>query len=146
MWNLFDRELTNTWNQFAELFDQLSRQGASDRLGAVVRGHHTPVDAWVSKEDAIVAVEIPGVKPADINVSVEGDTLKVWGERKTLEPAEGEHYHRRERYQGKFERTIEVPFRIDPKGVEAGYENGVLKVRLPRAPEFRPRKIAVKAG
>ena len=146
MWNLFDRDLTSTWNQCAELFDQLCRQGPVGQLGAVARGHYAPVDAWVGTEDAIVTVELPGVKPADINVSVEGDSLKVWGERKTHEAAEGEHYHRRERYRGNFERTVEVPFRIDPKGVEAGYEDGVLKVRLPRAPEFRPRKIEVKAG
>lgn len=142
-WSLFDRDVSPAWNSFADLLNELWNEGPAGRLPALARVQQAPVDAWVGSEDAIVTVEVPGVKPEDINVSVEGDSLKVWGERKTHEPAEGEHYHRRERVHGKFERTIEVPFRIDPKAVEAGYENGVLRVRLPRAPEYRPRKIEV---
>jgi HSP20 family protein len=145
-WSLFDRDLTEAMTGFAQLFDELWGQSVGGHLPALARLPHTPVDAWVSSDDAVVNVELPGVTPANINVSVEGDTLKVWGERQTHEPAEGEYYHRRERPSGKFERSIEVPFRIDPQGVEAAYENGVLKIRLPRAPESRPRKIEVKAG
>ena len=145
-WSLFDRDVASTWNGLADLVNDLWSLGPNGSL-ATRAGHLlTPVDTWVSGDDAIVAVELPGVEPADIHVSVEGDTLKVWGERKALEPREGEHYHRRERPYGKFERSIEVPFRIDPKSVEAGCENGVLKIRLPRAPEYRPRSIEVKAG
>ena len=144
-WSLFDRDLTDAMSSVAELFDELWGQGVGG-LSARTRWPHTSVDAWVSGDDAVVTVELPGVHSSDIHVSVEGDTLKVSGERKGREPAEGEHYHRRERYCGNFERSIEVPFRIDPAGVEATYENGVLNIRLPRAPESRPRKIEVKAG
>ena len=143
-WSLFNPNSSHSHHSFADFLDALWNQLPTGPHAACAQPAKAPIDAWVSGEDAIVTVELPGVTPADINVSVEGDTLKVWGERKIREPAEGEHYHRRERSRGSFERAIEVPFRIDPKAVEAGYENGVLKVRLPRAAEYRPRRIEIK--
>ena len=143
-WSLFNPHASHSNPTFSDLLDALWNQVPSGHFAGSTPAPQAPVDACVSSEDAVVTVELPGVDPSEINVSVEGDTLKVWGERKTPEPAEGEHYHRRERTHGSFERAVEVPFRIDPKGVEAGYENGVLRVRLPRAPEYKPRRIEIK--
>jgi HSP20 family protein len=104
------------------------------------------LNAWVGPEDVVVTTELPGVEPGDIHISVEGDTLKLSGERKALELREGEKFHRQERTSGQFSRALELPFRVDANKVEARYDRGVLRISLPRAPEDRPRRIEVKSA
>lgn len=145
-WSLLDRELTTSFGELAELMDSLWGSRARGLFGGRPATASAGGDVWVSDEDALVTFELPGVKREDVHVSVEGDTVTVKGERRLAEPGDGETYHRRERGYGKFERSVEVPFRVDSDKVEAKYENGVLHVRLPRAPEYRPRQIEVKVG
>jgi HSP20 family protein len=92
-----------------------------------------------------VKAELPGVKPEEIEISVEGDTLTLRGERKLPETAPGVSYHRREREAGRFRRIVSLNTKINPDAVEAHFKNGVLEVFLPKAEELKPRQIAVKA-
>lgn len=88
--------------------------------------------------------ELPGIEPGDIDISVEGETLTLRGERKLPETGEGVNYHRREREAGRFRRIVSLPARIDPDGVEAVFKNGVLRIVLPKAAEARPKQVKVK--
>ncbi len=104
-----------------------------------------PVNLWAGDDGVAVTAEIPGVDPEGIDVSVEGDVLRISGERKAPE-AEGASWHRRERAFGAFARTVQLPFRVDPDAVEARFRNGLLEVLLRRPAEDRPRKIDIKAS
>jgi HSP20 family protein len=95
-------------------------------------------------ENLYVRSELPGVEPGDIEISVEGETLTLRGERKLPEAGEGVSYHRREREAGRFRRIITLPARISPDKVEAIFKNGVLKIVLPKAVEARVKEIKVK--
>lgn len=102
------------------------------------------INAWTTEDEEIVTVELPGVSPDEIDLSIVNDVLTISGERKAATP-EGElRYHRRERFAGKFSRSMQLAFVVDANKVTAGYENGVLKITLPRAEADKPRKIAVK--
>jgi len=94
----------------------------------------------------VLTAELPGVSPDDIQVSLEGSTVTLRGERKINYDNEGTSAHRRERQSGSFRRAFELPLAVDPDKVEAVHKNGVLMLRLPKAPESQPRKIAVQAG
>lgn len=94
-------------------------------------------------ENLYVSSELPAMEPDDVEISVEGDTLTLRGERKLPEAGEGVNYHRREREGGRFRRIITLPARIDPNGVRAAFKNGVLNIVLPKAAEARPRQIKV---
>jgi HSP20 family protein len=82
----------------------------------------------------------------DLEITVLGETLTLSGSRNAVEVEEDVTYHRRERGQGAFTRTVELPFRVDGDHVEAKFRNGVLHVTLPRIEEEKPRKIAVKTA
>lgn len=93
----------------------------------------------------LVYAELPGVKPEDIEVSVEGSNLSLRGERRR-EDLGNVGYHRRERPAGKFQKSLTLPVEIKPEAVEAQCEHGVLKLTLPKAEHARPRKIEVRTG
>ncbi len=117
----------------------------SDRRSSPYRaGVFPPLNVSEDDDKLCVSSELPGMEPDDLEISVEGDTLTLRGERKLPEAGEGVNYHRREREGGRFRRIINLPFRIDPNGVEAAFKNGVLNIVLPKAAEARPKQIKVK--
>ena len=87
---------------------------------------------------------MPGINPADLDLSVVGQSVVLRG-RRNLEAPEGVTWHRQERPAGEFLRTLELPFKVDPTHVEARFNQGLLTVTLPRAEEEKTRKIAVRA-
>ena len=101
------------------------------------------LNVWTGAENAIVAVELPGVNQKELEVTVLGRTLTVKGERKMPKSEEGESFIRRERHGGSFVRTLELPFEVRADDVTAEYVNGVLKIKLPRAEAQKARKIAI---
>jgi HSP20 family protein len=98
-----------------------------------------------SGDTLFVEAEVPGVRPEDLSISVEGTTLVLRGERKADSP-EGVSYHRRERVNGRFSKSISLPYEVQADGVLAEYKNGVLRLTLPKAEHAKPRSIAVKTG
>jgi HSP20 family protein len=102
------------------------------------------VNAYANEDGIALTAELPGVRAEDLDISVFRDTLTLRGKR---EPeAEVQNYHRRERLQGEFVRTISLPFQVDPERVEANMQDGLLRLSLHRPEEDKPRRIQVKAG
>ena len=90
-----------------------------------------------------ITAEIPGVNAAEIDLTVQGDTLTIRGERKTDTVGENASYHRRERSFGAFQRSITLPEKVDADRIGANYKNGILFINLPLDEATGPRKIAV---
>lgn len=120
---------------FEETYPTRSRRAAG----------YPAMNVWTNDEGLIITAEVPGVKPQDIDVSVVGDTLTLSGARKPDEIKEDSRYHRQERGYGDFTRSIQLPFPVNVKKVEATFQNGVLNITMPRAEEDKPKKITVKA-
>ncbi len=106
---------------------------------------YPPVNLYETGEAYVLTAELPGIAPEDLEISLEGSTVTLRGERKPT-PEEGASVHRRERPSGAFRRAFDLPVPIDGDNVEAVHRNGVLTLRLPKAPEHRPRQISVKAA
>ena len=102
------------------------------------------MNAYAKEDGVVITAELPGVESGDLDISVFRDTLTLRG-RREAEAADPNSYHRRERGQGQFARTVTLPFRVDPDRVEAELQHGVLRLRLHRPEEDKPRKIAVRA-
>jgi HSP20 family protein len=99
------------------------------------------------REDAdnlFVEALMPGIDARTLEITVLGNTLTISGERKN-EVGKNATWHRRERGIGKFLRTIDMPAEVDVEQVKADYQEGVLKVTLPKAPSARPKQIKIKA-
>lgn len=100
---------------------------------------------WSNAEGAILNAELPGVKVEDIELTVSGNVVAIKGNRKNS-IAGSDKYVRRERQEGEFIRTFELPFQVDPEKVVAKSAKGILRLELPRAEADKPRKIAVRSA
>jgi HSP20 family protein len=85
------------------------------------------------------------VELKDLDITITGSTLTLKGERKMETGIADEKYYRRERGAGPFGRSLELPHKVDHDRVEASLRDGILKIRLPKAPEIQPRRIEVKS-
>ena len=104
------------------------------------------VNITQDKDNLFVRAELPGVKAADLDLSVKDNSICISGKRDLPVESEGVSYHRRERSGGTFSRSIELPSAFDRDKVDAKFENGVLSIVLPLAEETKPKQITVKAG
>ncbi|HSB73092.1 MAG TPA: Hsp20/alpha crystallin family protein [Candidatus Methylomirabilis sp.] len=133
---------------FRRLFDEpvaVFPQGCMDTAPAGTEWRPL-VDVVETKEQTLLKVEIPGVKPEDFTISIEKDTLTVKGERRQEVEATGEAYTRMERAYGTFQRSMILPPTVDADNVKATYRNGVLEIQLPKKEEAKPKAIQVEVG
>jgi HSP20 family protein len=102
-----------------------------------------PVDIFEDSEAIRIMAELPGVRPDDVKISLEGNVLTIHGQKQQIAEERTERVHRYERTYGVFERTFSLPASVDANKIKAQYDVGVLTVTLPKAERARPRQIQV---
>ena len=148
--NTFKRNLSSENplpRAFASLSRDLHRQLANDRNRSFrgTRGVFPAVNLHESDTGYVLTAELPGVAPENIDVSIEGATVTLSGERKVEHVAgDGVAVHRRERQSGTFRRAFELPAEIDLDAAKATHRNGVLTLDLPKTAAVQPRQIPVE--
>jgi HSP20 family protein len=112
----------------------------------VFTGRTFPVDVYETKDQQgyVVEAAIPGAKPDEISITAIGDALTIRYATKGEEKVEKPNYVRRERYEGEMSRTITLPTKIEPEKVKATYEQGVLRLEMPKVESAKPKQIHVK--
>lgn len=103
-----------------------------------------PIDLKETKEKYVLTAEVPGVKKEDIKINVSNGVLTITGETKAEKTEETEQMHYRERSYGKFSRSIRLPEKIDPKKIDAKYENGVVSIDIPKLEPEKEETINVE--
>jgi HSP20 family protein len=103
-----------------------------------------PTDIFEDGEGIKISIELPGLRPEDVKLTIENDTLTIRGEKKQVAEEKTTKVHRYERAYGSFERSFTLPSTVDTERVVARFESGVLTVTLPKAERAKPREIAVK--
>jgi HSP20 family protein len=130
---------------FNELEEMMSRTFGEVGFAEPAREFLAPSLDLSETEDAIeLRMDLPGIRPEEIQIELSGNRLSISGERKEEEEEKGRTYHRIERREGKFSRSIDLPCPVDEDQIDARYESGVLKVRIPKSEATKPRKIEVK--
>lgn len=104
------------------------------------------VDISERKDAYLVAVELPGVKADDLEITFEDGLLTIQGERHYAHDAAAEKVHRTERSYGAFRRSITLPSHVEADKIEASTQDGVLQVLVPKAQEVQAKRIQVRAG
>jgi HSP20 family protein len=104
------------------------------------------LDVYEQKDDLIVKAEIPGLTKDEIDITLEGNTLMIKGEKKKEEEVKEEDYYRCERTYGAFSRSIDLPVAVQTDKVNASFKNGVLEIRLPKTEEAKKNVVKVKVA
>ena len=104
------------------------------------------VDVYEDEQNLTLSLEVPGLDEKDIDIRVENNTLTVHGERKFEKDEKEENYRRVERQYGSFTRNFTLPPTVDAENVQADYDKGVLKIRLAKKAEAKPKQIKVNVG
>jgi HSP20 family protein len=136
------QDRTNRMNRlFRELY---SPEGPEESL--TTTSFAPPVDVYEDEHTVTLKLEVPGIDEKDIDVRIEGNTLTVHGERKIENEEKEENFLRIERQYGSFTRSFTLPVSVDPGQVSAHYDKGVLKVKLAKKAEAKPKQIKVTVG
>jgi HSP20 family protein len=140
-WLAFDR-WSNLRDELNSFFEMPFWSGLG-RTGQLFTGWSPALDLYESGDHLVAVAELPGMSKEAIDISLHDGTLTISGERKREKSNNGETAQRTERYVGTFRRSISLPSRVDPTRVSATYEDGILKVTLPKAEEAKPKQIQV---
>jgi HSP20 family protein len=100
-----------------------------------------PVDVWETSEDLVIELDVPGCRPEDLSAEVVDNQLVVTGERTPTDTAA--RRYRSERWQGRFVRSFLVPPGVDNASINAEYVAGVLRLRVPKPEQSKPRRISI---
>jgi HSP20 family protein len=103
------------------------------------------MDVSETKDSLIAKVEVPGMDPKDIQISLQENLLTIKGEKRQEQKEKQEHYHRAERTYGMFARSVRLPVTVDGSNVAASFKNGLLTITLPKTPTSKGTIIPIKA-
>ena len=138
------RELNTVQERLNRLFNASFNEGRDESL--VTSNFAPAVDVYEDEHNVTLKIEVPGIDEKDIDVRIENNMLTVHGERKIEKEEKEENYRRIERQYGSFTRTFTLPTTVDTESVSANYEKGVLKVKLAKKAEAKPKQIKVNLG
>ena len=140
------RDLRTLQEEVNRLFSTNLTRAFGDDEG-IGRGAWSPsVDIFENKDQIVVEAELPGMKQDDFDLSIENNVITLRGERRFEKTQEADNYHRVERSYGAFTRSFTLPQTVSGEGATAEYNNGVLRVTLPKREEAKPRRIQVTAA
>jgi len=129
-------EMDRIWNRFSK--DSLTSASESE--------WNPSLDLSETENSLVAEIEVPGIDPDDVQISVTPDSVTIVGEKKQLLQAKGKNFHIRERAYGTFNRSIKLPTVVDPDRVEAHYKDGILEIFLGKSEVNKSKRIEVKTS
>src|SRR5437870_7667923 len=139
------REFSTLQDRMNRLFhESFGREGREESL--TTTSFAPAVDVYEDEHNVTLKIEVPGIDEKDIDVRIENNTLTVHGERNFEKEEKEENYRRIERQYGSFTRSFTLPSTVDPNNVQANYEKGVLKIKLAKKAEAKPKQIKVNVA
>lgn len=137
----FEDPFTQLRREIDRAFQAMHQDAWGARSSA---GVFPAINLYDDGESFMLRAEIPGLNKEELEVSAKADQVVLRGKREIAAAGQDASYHRREREEGTFRRTVVLPQPIDPNKVTASYTDGVLEIVLPRAEQAMLRKIAIK--
>ena len=150
--------LLTRWEPFRELSTMQDRMNRMNRLfresyspegpeeALTTTNFAPPVDIYEDEHNITLKLEVPGIEEKDIDVRIEGNTLTVHGERKIEKEEKEENFRRVERQYGSFTRSFTLPSSVDAGQITADSDKGILKIKLAKKAEAKPKQIKVNVG
>jgi HSP20 family protein len=140
-------ELNTIQNEMNRLFNTFFDQPAPAGRGGGPSGRWIPaMDLVETADDYVLRADLPGLSDDDVNVELEDNVLTISGQRKAQHEHNEEGYYRIERAFGDFTRSLTLPDGVDPDGVQAHFDRGVLEIRIPKPEQKKPRQVQISLG
>ena len=111
--------------------------------GGAFEGPSLPLDVTTDADALTIEASLPGIKPEDVDITVENGTLTITGKTGEERKAEEGSYLIQEIRRGTFSRSVTLPNGLEPDKADATFENGVLRLRIPKAEQVKPRQIRI---
>jgi HSP20 family protein len=143
-WEPF-RELSSLQTEMNRLFNT-AFDASSSSGSATARRWIPAMDLLETDAQFVLRADLPGMSESDVSVELEDNVLTVSGERSAEHDDKREGFYRMERAFGSFSRSLTLPKGVDPEGVSAHFDRGVLEVRIPKPEQRKPRRINIGAG
>jgi HSP20 family protein len=140
----FDNALSDFDQVRSEMLRLLDSM-AGDPLSSTGAGVFPPMNITQDNDNFYLRAEIPGISPSELAITAVKNRVTIAGRREIQRENERVSYHRRERPEGSFNRSVTLPSDVDAARVEARYTDGMLSLTLPKAEEAKPRQIKVKS-
>jgi HSP20 family protein len=146
-WEPF-RDLMTVQERMNRIFDEAFRGGArgGEDDWALGGTWAPPVDIYEQDGNLVLKAELPGIDPKDVDVRVENNVLTLNGERKFESEVKRDQYHRVERAYGRFSRSFTLPNVVDTVNIKAVFEDGLLRVVMPKREEAKPKQINISVA
>jgi HSP20 family protein len=143
-WDPF-QDLLSLQEEMNRVFDRFAYR-TGNTTGQPTPTWAPPMDIVERKDAYLVAVDLPGVHPDDIEVTLENNLLTIQGQRHRGEDSAEQRLHRVERLSGGFRRSVTLPTTVKSDAIQAIFTDGVLELLVPKADEAKPKKISIAAG
>ena len=131
----------NELDDMSRLFDEMWRRSARSGQGS---NWYPAIDVRENANEYKIVAELPGMSKDDVKISVTDNIVTIRGEKKAQVEETNENWHQMERTYGAFERSFTLGTTVDPNGVKARFESGVLTIVLPKSEEARPREVRIE--
>jgi HSP20 family protein len=144
-WDPF-QDLLSIQDEMNQIFGRVLGHPGQSRSEQATRAWAPALDITERTDAYVVTVELPGVEPADVDVTLEEGILGIAGERRFTSESHDAQHHRVERRYGQFRRSITLPSQVEADAIKATFANGVLEVVVPKAEASKPRKIEIRGA
>src|SRR5438067_12557458 len=140
------RELNTLQNEMNRLFNTFLDTPLPNGGAAGQRRWLPALDLVETEDDFVLRADLPGVSQEDVNIELEDNVLTISGQRKSEHEERKEGFYRVERASGSFSRSLTLPEGVNAEAIEAGFDRGVLEVRIPKPEERKPRRVQISVG
>ena len=141
--------LRDAMNQLLEESFVPSRGSSRSTSGNSTMVRPLPLDVYATQEEAVIIAAVPGMSPQELEVTIDQNVVTLSGTVPTAaesEQGKGATWYLHELWHGQFRRSVTLPFEVDAGKADASFENGIVRIMLPKAERAKPHKIAIKAG
>ena len=136
-------ELERMRQEMDRIWERFTRESPSSTFE---QDWHPSLDLLETEESLVAEVEVPGINPNDIDISVTPEMLTIIGKKKQKTGEQEKNYHVMERAHGRFSRSIPLPTAVNPDQVEARYKDGILRITMGKSEKAKSRRIEVKTA
>ena len=141
-WNPMN-DMFNFRRPLSRVFDDFFPQNTTTKDGSLTWGWNPVVDIYDNENSIVFKAELPGVSKKDIEIDIKDRVLTLKGERSADNEVNEDNYYRRERTYGRFERSFTLPANVDSDKIKADYNDGVLKIEVPKPENQKPKQVTV---